>query len=102
MGYYTNYEISCDQGNIGEYNAAAEIESLSWTFDGGESARGNSKWYDYEPDMEALSRLFPGVLFTLKGEGEESGDIWELRAKGGTIQKRRAEVVIPPFDEAFT
>jgi hypothetical protein len=55
------------------------------------------KWYDYKKDMLELSNQFPSVLFTLSGEGEESGDIWKHYFLGGKSQRCNAELVFPDF-----
>ena len=56
------------------------------------------KWYDNEKDMLALSKAFPGILFTLHGEGEESGDIWNKYFLNGKMQVAKAEFAIAEFD----
>lgn len=58
------------------------------------------KWYDHEEDMKAFSRKFPAVLFTLNGEGEESGDVWVKYFKNGKMQASKAEIKLAAFDPA--
>ena len=57
------------------------------------------KWYDHEDSMRAISEAFHNVLFTLHGEGEEAGDIWDKYFLNGKMQACKAKVVIEPFDE---
>jgi hypothetical protein len=56
------------------------------------------KWYDHETEMKAISLTYPGVLFTMKGEGEEAGDIWTKYFIDGKMQVSRAEIKIDGFD----
>jgi hypothetical protein len=56
------------------------------------------KWYEHEDHMRAISEKYPEVLFTLSGEGEESGDIWKKYFLNGKMQKAIARIVIPEFD----
>lgn len=58
------------------------------------------KWYEHDEDMVKLSKMFPGVLFTLRGEGEESGDLWVSYYLNGKHQLCKAEAVYPEFDES--
>ena len=58
------------------------------------------KWYEYRSDMIRFSKEFPDVVFSLKGEGEESGDLWIEYFKGGLTQVCRGEVVYPEYDES--
>ena len=60
----------------------------AWYLDG--------KWYDHEEHMIQLSKEFPYVLFTLKGEGEESGDIWRAKVQNGDYKVQKARIV---FDD---
>jgi len=58
----------------------------------------NAKWYDSEEDMIALSVRFPEFFFTLSGDGEEQGDIWESWYCNGMTFTDRAEIVFPKYD----
>ena len=42
-----------------------------------------------------ISKKHPDVLFKLRGEGENSGDIWDKYYKNGKMQKCDARIVIP-------
>lgn len=64
--------------------------------DGGSTQ--SAKWYDYDNEMKMLSRNFPEVLFTLHGEGEDQGDIWNAYYLNGKSQKAKAEITIPKFN----
>ena len=55
------------------------------------------KWYDYYGDMQAISILFPDVIFHLGGDGEDSDDRWEADFMNGVSQQRVA--TIPQFDK---
>ena len=55
------------------------------------------KWYDYYGDMQAISLLFPDVIFHLGGDGEDSDDRWEADFMNGVSQQRVA--TIPQFDK---
>ena len=57
------------------------------------------KWYDHEADMKIFSALFPEVLFMLRGEGEESEDIWMKYFQAGKMQIAKATISFEPFDE---
>lgn len=53
------------------------------------------KWYEYNEDMVALSKMFPDTLFELYGEGEDSEDIWKLTVKNGKSYWVAAKIVFP-------
>ena len=57
------------------------------------------KWYEHETHMREISDQFPEVLFTLTGEGEESGDLWVKYFSGGKMQHCPGVMTYEPFDE---
>ncbi len=101
MGYYTHHTLRVD----GDTNLIAELvaenEDASWSLAKNGDTEESSKWYNHREDMRIFSLRHPDVLFTLKGEGEESGDIWIEYYKGGKMQYCKAEIVLPDFDESL-
>lgn len=73
-----------------------ERDNFSYCIIGGEQG----KWYSHKDDMRALSAKFPAYLFTLHGEGEEGGDLWNEYYLGGKVQVAKAVIAYPPFDES--
>jgi hypothetical protein len=57
-----------------------------------------TKWYGHEHDMRALSEEYPGVLFTLTGYGEESGDVWRKYFRDGRMQLAPAKIIFEDFN----
>ena len=106
MGYYTDYELTCDRPDELESILAASTceydEALTEIFEtknrDGSWARGEIKWYGHEKDMKRVSKNNPEILFTLKGEGEEAGDIWVKYFKAGKMQVAEAKITIEDFD----
>ena len=104
MGYNTYYQLEVEGplnqicpicGHEGEYNHERLIEQRFDILFSEEN-----KWYDWAEDMKEYSKLFPNILFTLNGEGEESGDFWAAYIKNGKMQEERAEIQIAPFDKS--
>ncbi len=50
--------------------------------------------------MRTMSKHFAEVVFSLSGEGEESGDIWTKYFLNGKMQIEKAEVRVAPFDKS--
>jgi len=78
-----------DTKRFGEYSLPLDFWFYSDNFD-------QMKWYGYNKDCIELSLEYPNLLFTLEGEGEESGDIWKAWYRNGKFVEAKAKIV---FDE---
>lgn len=96
MGYYTDYKLEVD--------SEIALEDLREEFYFSEMRDGklakNSKWYDHEEEMKSFSLKYPGLLFTLYGDGEEDNDIWCKYFKDGKMQVAYTEIKFAEFDES--
>lgn len=112
MGYYTKYTLFVKHHDLDMQSEVLDViqEELLYPFtssdgikdpDGGWglSAGMACKWYENHKDMIKLSKRYPTILFTLKGEGEESGDLWIKYFKNGKVQMARAQISFAEFDE---
>lgn len=102
MGYYTKYELSTDSSNnleIIEY-FRTECDSANYALNSDGEYQDECKWYEHEKDMRDISRKFPETVFTLKGEGEQSGDIWREYYKNGRMQRTEAKIIFESFNES--
>jgi hypothetical protein len=110
MGYYTDHTITLKQGEVAhdkkeEIRKALDEISDGYNFennsDGGELeiTLWDAKWYSHEEDMRELSKKYPDLVFQIKGEGEESGDLWIEYYKNGKMQEAPAKIVYDDFDE---
>lgn len=98
MGYYTDYELTVT-GDIDHdqlLDTLSEITGYTWDND---LTLSDVKWYDYKGHMKIISTMFPDVVFTLHGDGEENGDIWQQYFKNGKSQYAKAEITFEKFDE---
>jgi hypothetical protein len=86
--------IQRDVNPIAEWIASNDNARYALNVDG--STNEVCKWYDHEDDLKALSMLHKGIIFILKGEGEESGDIWIKYFLNGKVQEARATVTFEP------
>lgn len=128
MGYYTRYSISFIQSQTSESEKNAEIaevensnlsqklknQILQTIENEYESQRmtetllikeldynpfeDSCKWYDHNKDMLRISKKYPGTIFVLNGDGEESGDVWRKYYHKGLSQDANARIVYDDFD----
>jgi len=99
MGYYTQYDLELGSNERLDRDGIAEkFEDISG-FSMHSIDDESMKWYDYDTDMQKLSKEYPEVLFIMTGIGEESDDNWRHYFRGGKSHKVDAIVAYPPFDE---
>lgn len=128
MGYYTRFELTwetdpsrkgkpaCEHDPItpfcsicgkarGVLNRTDEIQSylkanekVFYGVNPDGTGKDECKWYDWKENMQAMSKVFPDVLFKLHGEGEETGDIWDAYFLAGKVQVHKAEIKIAPYN----
>lgn len=98
MGYYTRHELEVLQGDDYKTDYEEEIGEISDY--GASTFEEEIKWYDHEKHMREYSLKHPETVFALKGEGEESGDIWVEYYKNGKMQREKAKIVVDEYDEA--
>lgn len=103
MGYYTNYSLTIEKGEEGIQDQIIEQfreenDNAGYALSEGGNQGQECKWYDSDKDLAEFSKKHPTVLFKLRGEGEESGDIWELYVQNGKSQKCTAKLVFEQFD----
>ena len=100
MGYYTDFKVSSKDLLPEKYQQQLE-EISSYEFDnhGNELLLQDVKWYNHDAHMVALSLLYPNVLFSVEGEGEDPGDLWKAYYKNGKSQTCKAIITFEPYDE---
>lgn len=96
MGYYTQYDVSENSPEIIE--ALEEVSQYDLNcMDVGVS--DTIKWYSCISDCITVSKAFPDTLIKVRGEGEESGDIWKAYFLNGKYQMCKAILTFEDFDE---
>lgn len=101
MGYYTNYALSCSKPGLVQRLVEQSEEDgtpLHYAIDTNGEPYDALKWYDHVDDMRAISLEHKGVLFTLEGKGEESGDLWRKYFLNGKMQSAPGVVTFDTFD----
>jgi len=100
MGYYTRYSLLIEEGDdnlIQEFRE--ESEGADRAFDENGETEDETKWYDHEKELKEFSKKHPTTLFCLHGDGEETGDSWDLYVKNGKCQRCKGVMEYPPYDE---
>ena len=101
MGYNTAYKLSVDEGKEHLIPKLREVvEEADYALDEEGGTESTCKWYDHENDLKGFSKICAGTLFTLHGEGEESGDIWVKYFKDGKMQECPARITFDEYDES--
>lgn len=105
MGYYTQYTLNYTpfseetQARFKEvYFGEDKVCSIRYAVDENGETLDSVKWYEWEEHMLRISAMLPDLLFTLHGQGEEPGDIWNAYFLGGKIHWAPAQIVLPDFD----
>lgn len=107
MGYYStfNLKLSHIDGSKVSRSTFKEVvddldtmEIIGYTLDENLDSEDSGKWYSYKEDMCFVSSRHPGVLFTLKVEGEESGDLSLQYFFEGKHHQSPAMITFEPFD----
>jgi len=112
MGYYTAYNISYkvpegeDRDKL-SYDLARGLHAINSDFYYTENSTIEDmieedvmKWYDHTEDMIELSKLFPTIVFTVEGNGEDRDDIWREYYFNGKFQYAPATIIFDDFDES--
>lgn len=110
MGYYTDYKLEVTGFEdaeaaeffefkllkVTEYSGwDVEVHSRTFTVN---ATLNEAKWYDWEKDLETLSKQFPHVVIVVDGVGEEPGDIWRARVHNGEMKRAVATITFPDLD----
>lgn len=105
MGYYTLFKLKVVEGQVDEETFIETLNNVTeyaWDDEGDCYSPGDSiKWYDFRDHMKEIAKMYPNVVFRLRGDGEESGDIWQIFYKNDkTSSWRFGDVVYPDYDES--
>lgn len=102
MGYYTNYTLTVEEYDPAKIDAMEKIIIDEWGLGRDCECQWyvwETKWYEHDKDMLALSQQFPDNVFDLYGEGENSEDMWHTYYKNGKKQHCPARIEYDPYDE---
>ena len=104
MGYYTKYSLDLVIPDTVDYDHYDVISALrtdtnaEYALDEEGSFGGECKWYYHEEDLKKFSKQFHETVFVLKGEGEDSGDLWLKYFYNGKMQMAPAQIFYDKFD----
>ncbi len=102
MSYYSHFDVSIEDRRLhGPREALADFrkgnENANCAIRDDGSAEEQAKWYEWIDDFKNLSFRNPGLLFTVRREGEESGDIEVGYFLDGEHQGGKATMTLPEF-----
>jgi hypothetical protein len=109
MGYYTRYNLLIKENRSGiddteifnnTVEKLRELDVIDYALDENLEGCDDVKWYESEDNMRKVSTEIQNVVFLLKGEGEESGDVWDEYYLNGKKQRCQVELIFPDFDES--
>ena len=87
-----------DEDSIFE-DLRATSEDAKYAIDEDGNSNDSCKWYESTNEILSFSKKYPNWLFTLTGEGEESGDMWKKYFLNGKVQEAKAKITFDEFDE---
>lgn len=95
MGYYTTFSITKIKGSDEDFGLFLRDinKKTGLAFD--KDTQQTAKWYDAKEDLAEVSKKYPDLLIEVFGEGEDSGDLWRIRYRGGDSET--VGVQMPPF-----
>ena len=99
MGYGTNFILKHDSTTVDNEEIAASLDSFTGYMWEDDLEREGIKWYDWHEHMVKLSTMYPLVLFTLYGAGEDRDDNWVAYFKAGKSNTAKAVCSYPAFDQ---
>lgn len=119
MGYYTDYSLkihgikeNLESSSEFFYDTSFEDYSidlikkfidkyeLEYALQYNGETENSTKWYDHDENLIEFSKQYPLVVFELKGDGEESGDMWIKYYKNGKSQRCDAKITFEKYDES--
>jgi hypothetical protein len=97
MGYSTRYSLEIDPPDrVVMAMLRNDIPDAEYALERDGTSSEGRRWYDHEKDLREFSTEYPTHLFTLRGEGEEGGDLWVLYVKNGEFQREKAQITYAP------
>lgn len=90
MPMLTAFRLFVENGNIEEVTQAMydHDQDIGYILKSDGTTKDIAKWYEYQTDMEVVSKQFPNATLILCGVGEEQGDIWREYFRNGKMQRR--------------
>jgi hypothetical protein len=108
MSYDTRYTLTAEpgpgHGAIASVDIRAVVSHIPDNWWRGCNCEGNTavsdrmSWYKHEEHMRDVSKMFPYLLFTLRGEGQQNDDMWAKYFLKGKMQEAKAVITFAPFD----